>query len=45
MTDDVMDFIEWVNNYADTIGHGEEKIPPDPHERIASARFRRILSA
>jgi hypothetical protein len=44
MTDDVMDFIEWVNNYADTIGHGEEKIPPDPHERIASARFRRTLA-
>lgn len=44
LTDDVMDFIEWVNNYADTVGRGEEKIPPDSHERIAPARFRRTLA-
>ncbi|MBN3459857.1 hypothetical protein JNN96_38190 [Mycobacterium sp. DSM 3803] len=44
LADDIMAFIEWVNNYADSMGRGDEKIPPDSYGRIAPARFRRTLA-
>jgi hypothetical protein len=40
----VEDFITWANHEAATRGLAHEVIPPDPHGRIGTERFRRSLA-
>ncbi|MBV6702754.1 hypothetical protein KV557_37615, partial [Kitasatospora aureofaciens] len=40
----IEDFITWANTEAARHGLAREAIPPDPHGRVASARFRRTLA-
>ncbi|MQS16296.1 integrase [Streptomyces kaniharaensis] len=40
----IEDFITWANTEAARHGLARETIPPDPHGRVASARFRRTLA-
>jgi integrase len=41
---DIADLITWINNYADQRDLATERIPPDPHGAITTARFRRTLA-
>ena len=40
----IEDFVVWANNEADSHGLINESIPPDPHGKIGTGRFRRSLA-
>lgn len=44
MGDRIEDFVAWANEEATAHGLTEEVIPPDPHGRIGTSRFRRSLA-
>ncbi|MGW5924262.1 hypothetical protein ACWFPY_35165 [Nocardia fluminea] len=44
IADDVEALIAWINTYAEQQGRHHERIPADPHGRIAPSRFRRTLA-
>jgi hypothetical protein len=44
IANDVHELIAWVNDYAEQRSRPQERIPDDPHGRIAPSRFRRTLA-
>lgn len=43
-TGDVHALIEWINDYCAQTGRPQERVPADPHGRLAPSRFRRTLA-